>query len=484
MSDVATKKSNHGITYPIHFLIMVALYFLISRATPIAPITTAGMQMMAVFAFTLYGWMTIGFVFPSLAGIWLLGFNELLGHSAAMAGSFGNPIVAQMLFLFFLIKLLETNKIPEVMATWSLSRKFVQGKPFVYSVVILLTAVLLGMVNVFLSILIIWSILYGVFKKLGYTKNDTYVHVMLIGVVMFSMMGLIIFPFVDNGLIIMGAYAGITGSPMPYGKYIITMIPVTIAMAIAWIAVGKFILRMDMSKVAGADNSILNMDALKVNKRQVWSLVIIVVFMLSLLLQNLIPPETPILDILAQSNVFVSIVITFMLGAIIHIDGKPLMEFDKLAGGIVWDSWTLTAFVLLLTANLTLKETGIIAFCVKVLQPMLGGFGLYAMVCIVMIFAFLVTNVCNNIVVTLCVLPIMFALSQSMGFDIRPVAMVVMMASHFALLTPAASGPAALMFGNTEWISKGAIYKVVPVELVIMLVLVLTLGYGWANIIF
>ena len=271
---------------------------------------------------------------------------------------------------------------------------------------------------------------------------------------------------------------------MPYGQYIITMIPVAIAMAIAWVAVGKFILRMDMTKVAGADNSILNMDALKINKRQVWSLVIIVIFMLSLLLQNLIPPETPILGILAQSNVFVSIVITFMLGAIIHIDGKPLMEFDKLAGGIVWDSWTLTAFVLLLTANLTLKETGIIAFCVKVLQPMLGGFGLYAMVCIVMIFAFLVTNVCNNIVVTLCVLPIMFALSQSMGFDIQPVAMVVMMASHFALLTPAASGPAALMFGNTEWISKGAIYKVVPVELVIMLVLVLTLGYGWANIVF
>lgn len=120
----------------------------------------------------------------------------------------------------------------------------------------------------------------------------------------------------------------------------------------------------------------------------------------------------------------------------------------------------------------------------KVLQPMLGGLGVYALVVVVMIFAFIVTNVCNNIVVTLCVIPIMFALSQTMGFDIQPVAMVIMMASHFALITPAASGPAALMFGNTGWLSKGDIYKVVPLQLISAMVVVLTLGYAWANVVF
>ena len=35
---------------------------------------------------------------------------------------------------------------------------------------------------------------------------------MLIGIVFFSMMGLILFPFVDNGLIIMGAYATVNQS--------------------------------------------------------------------------------------------------------------------------------------------------------------------------------------------------------------------------------------------------------------------------------
>ena len=106
------------------------------------------------------------------------------------------------------------------------------------------------------------------------------------------------------------------------------------------------------------------------------------------------------------------------------------------------------------------------------------------MIVIVLIFAFLVTNIANNIVVTLCVLPLVFAFSQSMGFAIEPVALVIMMASHLALLTPAASGPAAVMFGNTEWLKKNDIYKYVPILLIAMLIVDLTVGYAWANIIF
>ena len=473
-----------GVKTGIHFIIMLTLYVFVSTAEPLAPITPAGMQMLAVFLFVLWGWMTIGFVFPSLVGIWLLGFNEIIGHNGAFAGSFGNPVVAQMLFIFFLIKLLEINRVPEVIATWSMSRKIVQGRPVIYSLVVLLITCLMGMVNMFLSILVMWAIMYGVFEKVGYKKHDTYVNVMLIGIVMFSMMGLIIFPFVDNGLIIMSAYANITGSPIPYGSYLMTMIPVTIVLAVVWLLVGKYILRMDMSKIKDVDNSVLDMSLLNVTKQQVASMVIIVVFILSLLCQNFIPEDIPVLGMIAQSNVFVSIVICFAIGALWHIDGKPVMEFNKLAGGIVWDSWCLTAFVLLLTAQLTGPDTGITAFCVKVLQPMLGGLGVYALVVVVMIFAFIVTNVCNNIVVTLCIIPIMFALSQTMGFNIQPVAMVIMMASHFALLTPAASGPAALMFGNTGWLSKGDIYKVVPLQLISALLVVLTIGYAWANMVF
>ncbi len=469
----------------VHFIIMCLLMYIVATINPLVPLTSAGMHMLGILAGCIYGWMTIGLVIPSLLGIFLMSFNELIGPGAAVAGSFGNPTVAMMLLLFCLIQLVQDEKVPDFIATWSLSRKFIQGKPLLYSWIILLVACILGMVNVFLSIFVLWKILYGMFDKLGYKKGDAYTTIMLIGAVMFSMMGLIMFPFVDNGLIIMSAYAGIVGEPIPYVGYVLVVFPVTLVMAFIWLLVGKFIFRMDMSKLKNVDAGMLDLSLLHLSKRQKATLTMVLIFVATILVQALVPPTTPILGYLSRANLYAVMVVVIVIGALWHIDGEPLMDFKKLmARGVVWDTWLLTAFVLLLTAYLTNQGTGLTAFCVTKLQPMLSGVSLYVMMVIVMIFAFLVTNIANNIVVTLCLIPLMFAFSQSMGFAIEPVALVIMMASHLALLTPAASGPAAVMFGNTQWLGKKDIYKFVPILLVAMLLVDLTIGYAWANIIF
>lgn len=482
---MSTKTKNLGVRTVIHFIIMCLLMYLIGTANPITPITSAGMQMLGVFVGCIYGWLTIGMILPSLLGIFLLGFNEMLTPDSAVAGSFGNSTVINLLLLFALIQLVQDEKVPDFIATWSLSRKAIQGKPILYSWVILVLAAVLGMVNVFLSIFVLWSILYGMLDKLGYKKREAYSSIMLCGVVMFSMMGLIIFPFVDNGLIIMASYAGITGTPMPYIPYIIVMVPITLVMALVWVLVGKFVFHMDMSKLKNVDSTMLNLDLLKTTKRQKATMAMIVLYVVIILMQALLPDNIPVLRFLCSSNLYAVIFIVIVIGVLWHIDGQPLMDVKSLLSrGVIWETWLLTAFVLLLTSYLTSEGTGITAFCVTKLQPLLGGLSLYAMVVIVMLFAFIVTNLANNIVVTLCVIPIMFAFSQSMGFAIEPIALVIMAASHLALLTPGASGPAAVMFANEDWIGKKDIYKYIPVLLVAMLIVDLTVGYLWANVIF
>ncbi len=482
---MSTISGKVGFKTMLHFVIMCLIMYVIAIMNPIAPLTSAGMHMLGVLAGCIYGWMTIGLIIPSLVGIFLMSFNELVGPGGAVAGSFGNPTVAMMLLLFCLIQLVQDEKVPDFIATWSLSRKFIQGKPLLYSWIILMVACVLGMVNVFLSIFVLWKILYGMFDKLGYKKGEAYTSIMIIGAVMFSMMGLIMFPFVDNGLIIMSAYAGIVGAPIPYIGYFLVVFPTTMVMALVWLLVGKFVFRMDMSKLKQVDSSMLDLSLLTLTKRQKATMCMLLIFVATILIQALVPPSTPILGYLSQANLYAVMVVIITIGSLWHIDGVPLMDFRKLmARGVIWDTWLLTAFVLLLTTYLTNQGTGLTAFCVLKLQPMLSGVSLYMMIVIVLIFAFLVTNIANNIVVTLCVLPLVFAFSQSMGFAIEPVALVIMMASHLALLTPAASGPAAVMFGNTEWLKKNDIYKYVPILLIAMLIVDLTVGYAWANIIF
>jgi len=481
-----SKSENGNKIMPlIHFVVMCAIVAIFHYLPPLAPITEDGMYILGVFFGFIYGVMAWQLIIPSLWGIFMLGFCALIGHTTALAGSFGGAVVMQMFFLFALIQLVQDENIHKVIATWSLSRKFIQGKPLLYSVVVLLAAVLIGMVNVFLSIFVLWAILYGIFEAVGYQKHETYSVVMLTGVVFFSMMGLILFPFVDNGLIIMAAYAGITGTPLPYLSYVAVMAPSILVMAVVWVLIGKVVFHMDTSKIAGANESMLDMSCLKLTKRQKATIVEVLLFLCLILGQAMIPKDIPILGLLSSANVYGVIFIVLVVGVVWHIDGKPLMNVpDLLSRGIMFDTWLLTAFVMLLTAYLTNADTGVTAFCVSILQPLLGGMPLYVMVLIVMAFAFIATNVANNIVITLCVLPIMYAMSNVMGFAIEPIALIVIMASHIALLTPAASGPAAVMFANQEWLSKSDIYKHIPILLIAMVVVCVTFGYAWANVIF
>ena len=470
----------------LHFAIMCAIIAIFSYLPPLAPITESGMYMLGVFFGFIYGVTAWQLTIPSLFGIFMLGWSNLIGgQNAAVAGSFGGEVLVNMLFLFVLVQLVQDKNIPQVIATWSLSRKYFQGKAYLYCVIVMITAVILGMVNMFLSIFVLWTIMYGILNQLGYEKHEAFSNVMLIGIVFFSMMGLILFPFVDNGLIIMGAYAGITGAPINYVGYVAVVLPTTVLMTIVWVAVGKYVFKMDMTKISAVDSSMLDLELLKLKPAQKVTMFLVVLYLFIILGKAMLPKDLPILKYLTSANLYLPILIILIIGTILHFDGKPLMNVsDLLKRGFIVDTWCLTCFVMLLTAWLTNAGTGITAFCVSILQPILGGMPVYAMVCVVMVFAFLVTNVANNIVVTLCIIPIMFALSKNLGFAMEPVALVVMMASHLALLTPAASGPEAVMFGNEEWISKGDIYKFVPILLIAMLIVDLTFGYFWANIIF
>lgn len=474
-----------GIKTFIHFVIMCLIMLLVASINPVAPLTKAGVQMLGILLGCIYGWATLGLILPSLVGIFLMGFNELIGHAGALANSFGNANVVMMLLLFALVQLAQDEKMPEVIATWSLSRKFIQGRPMLYSWIIFIVTCVLGMVNLFLSIFVMWKILYGLFDQLGYKKGEAYANIMLIGVTMFSMLGMIMFPFMDTGLIIMSAYNNIVGTPIPYSKYLLTMLPIIMLLAIVWLVIGKIIFRMDLSKLKNASTDMLDLSLLKLNKRQKATIVMILLFVVTVLAQAAAPKTLPIIGYIAQANLYATMLVVIVVGSLWHIDGKPLMDFRSLMSrGVSWDTWLLTAFGLLISAYLTIEGTGVTAFLVTSLMPILNGVSVYFMIVIVLTFAFLVTNITNNVVVALCLLPVLNAFSLEMGFDIEPVMLIVMVAANFALLTPSASGAASVLFGNTQWLSKRDIYKYVPVLLVILLIVNLTIGYFWANVIF
>ena len=465
----------------VHYVIMIALIVCIRSIPPLEPITVKGMQLLGILVGLIYGWSAIGMIGPSLLGIFLLGFTQDLTVAKALEASIGNTIVVFMLLSFLLIKLSEFEGVPKYILQKMLSLKVLKGRPMLFSGTILFAAVIIGIINVFLSILFLWSVIYDLSEEFGYDKRDAYPIVMNLGIVLFSTMGMIALPFQDNGLIIMSAYTNFMGESMSYLRYLAAMVPIIMGLLVVWLLVSKYVLKADFNKLSNIDKTGVN---IKATKRQKATLTLLALFVVLLMLQANLPVNTMIGQFAAQSTVFGAILIVFLIGNIWIIDGKPMMDFRELSSGILWETWFICASVMALSGMLTAADTGISAFFVQTLTPLLGDASPYMFVVVVVLFAVIMTNVCNNIVVAICTMPVLMSMSSVVGIGVEPVVILVILAAHFAFLTPAASSVATVLFANEEHLPKKVIYKYVPLQIILCVVFILTVGYIWVNLIF
>ncbi len=465
----------------VHYVIMIALIVCIRNIPPLEPITVKGMQLLGLLIGLIYGWSAIGMIGPSLLGIFILGFTQDLTVAKALEVSMGNTIVVFMLLSFLLIKLSELEGVPKYILEKMLSLKLLKGRPMLFSGTILFAAIIIGIINIFLSILFLWSVIYDLSEEFGYDKREAYPVLMNLGIVLFSTLGIIALPFQDNGLIIMSAYTNFMGESMNYLHYLAAMIPIIMGLLVVWLLVSKYFLKADFNKLLNVDKTGLN---IKATKRQKAALTLLALFIVLLMLQANLPSNTMLGQFTAQSTVFGPILMVFLIGSIWIVDGKPMMNFKELSSGILWDTWFMCAIVMALSGMLTAADTGISAFCVQMLTPLLGGVSPYMFVVVLVLFAVAMTNVCNNIVVTLCIIPVIISMSGIVGIGVEPVVILVILAAHFAFLTPAASSAATVLFSNEEYLPKRLIYKYVPLQIILCLVFILTAGYMWVNFIF
>ncbi len=83
----------------------------------------------------------------------------------------------------------------------------------------------------------------------------------------------------------------------------------------------------------------------------------------------------------------------------------------------------------------------------------------------------LLTNVTNNMVVGALMVGVSVPIAISLGIDDIQIVFLITFVSDLALILPASSAPALLMFSNVEWVRPKTAYAfVIPTILVLMLV--------------
>ena len=339
---------------------------------------------------------------------------------------------------------------------WFITRKFVAGRPWLFSFTFLASIFILGaLTSASPAALIGWSILYGVCEVCGYKKGDSYPTMMVFGIVFAAQIGQSMIPFKQVALTVFSAYETMSGMGIAC--------LICLLCALFFIVLGKYIFRPDMSKLLNLEADKLDTDG-SLNLTGVQKTVLLFLFLLVLLLlaPNFLPADfflTRFLKAIGNTGIVI-LLVTVM--AAIKVEGKPLLNFKVMVdSGVTWGIVLLLAFVQPLSGAMAKPESGITPFLMMALDPIISGGTPLTFALFLGLAATLLTQVMNNGAVGVALMPIIYSYCQAANVSPELPLIMVVMGVHFAFLTPAASASAALLHGN-EWSDSKAIWKTAP----------------------
>lgn len=185
------KKAPLSLAYYVHSLVCLCIMFGFGLLDPVEPLTPLGMRLVGVFLGVLYGWVFIEIVWPSLAGLLAMMLVGGMKPVTLLNNSFGHPIVQMMFFIFVFCATISHYGLSKFISLWFITRKFVAGRPWVFTYTFLGSIFILGgLTSASPAAIIGWSILYGVCEVCGFKKGDGYPTMMVFGIVFAAQVGM------------------------------------------------------------------------------------------------------------------------------------------------------------------------------------------------------------------------------------------------------------------------------------------------------
>lgn len=211
----------------------------------------------------------------------------------------------------------------------------------------------------------------------------------------------------------------------------------------------------------------------------------LVLFIGLVLLSGFLPAEWALVGVLKRLGTVGILAGILMVMLWIHVDGAPLLDFNGVAKrGMLWDMLTCCIVILPIASLLTSEATGLQPFLVSVLNPVFAGMSPTLFMFSIVLLGILLTNFLQNFVVAIMFLPILCSFTATLGVSSVSGAVLLIFGVHLALLTPAASPFAAMLFANTEWIKATDVYKIMSITLILLALLCATVGLAFVSILF
>lgn len=474
----------------IHIVIGLILMFGGQHLPPIEPITEVGMQVLFIFIGVIYLWSTVEMLWSSLLAMLALGMSDYEAMNAVLKSHFGDSVVLLVFFSMIFFGAIADSGVVKYVSRWFITRKINNGRPLVFSFIFVFSVYVVStLTNCFTALLLAWPIIYTMIDDIGYTNKDHYAKFLVYGTFIGSILGQPAIPFRGTKLAMITAFQKASGMNINFAQYILFNIIMAVLIVGGLTMLMKFVYRCDASKMKNLDVSIFDKEPLPpMTKTQKFLFYSMFLYIISLLLPSVLSPTLPGVSFLAKMGSTGLTIAWVILCCVLRLDGKQVINFKAVAGKHVnWGMVFLVMVAIVMSGALTSDATGIKPAIMNVLNPLLAGKSTFAVAAILMIFSFLITNVANNAVCGIIILPVFGTFAAQSGLPaeiVVPITVCAMLCLFLAFLTPAASPYAAMLYGNKEWFTPGEILKFGLPFAVMIVVLYVFIGFPIAQVVF
>ena len=446
-----SKVSNKSKMFYIHLVIMFALFFIISILPPFGMITEVGMKVLGAFVAIIYGWIFIDLFWISVLGFFLLGVTGLMTPAEAFSTGMANSTVQTILLVGAFAAGLNQLGLGELIINFILSKKIIAGRPWLLVWAFALLGAFFGICSKgIFGIILLFSILLDLAKKCGYAPKSpavSFIGCLLVYCCMFLPGGFA--PYLPTMLMFGSIFTNTTGLALPYGKYFIIGLVLSLAILVALMLIAKFIIRIDMSGFSIDEETRLYYASQKNSKTAKVAFFGLLIYIVLLVAPQFMSQEIPLVAFINKVGI-IGWTIVYMSVFVIwrNEEGGPIIDLAKMFKDVPWVIVMLVMVTIPLGNALGNAEVGVMGTMVMYLQPILSKMGVMGLYLFVVVFLGVLTQVAHNFVAGAVLIPLFSQIGINMGADPFVLYFLMFVALNASYATPAASMQTGFLYGS------------------------------------
>jgi sodium-dependent dicarboxylate transporter 2/3/5 len=489
MENVMEKLRLKNRRNDIVCLVAIVMFFIIKFfMPPVNGLTQAGADMLSVFIPCVILWIFVATDWPCIAGICALIALDIVPVGTALSIGFGTVNTWLTVAFIFCSIAMQESGILEKVAKWLVSRKIVDGKPWIFLAVFISGIMFFGLwVSQTVTILLFSTIAAAVCKSVNIEKGEKMYTAIMLCVLWTAITAEGVIPYGKIvGMTVMSIMEGF-GIPFVLQNYLKMSIPFALLYIVCALLIFRFVLNPEVEKFKNYNGEAYRneLKATKLTRKEIFSVIIYIAMMLSILA----PSFTFLPGVSAwftKNGSAWGPLVCMMLMAVIRIDGQPMVPLAKGWSQVPWQALIFMAGALVFSATMGSKDLGITTMFTNILSSAFSGSaGIFVVATLAFGMALLMTNFLSNTVTaavcTSAFLPMLITAYQNGTSTLNPwsVAGAIILVSSVSYLTPAASVMVPFILGPHVSIKDGLKPNLSQIigSFVIILVVVFAIGY-------